>query len=414
MTPHPVAPALLLGAQHRRRNPAALRLFGPAAQAAVGLVLALALPLRSTAQATAAAPALLPVRQQVAESLSSEARAAMERFGAPRPPVALPAPNDLAAWNALRQAPENFPPRVAELFARLSQGVIEKYQPTLTEGVLGGVPVLAVKPRNWKASRTVLVVVHGGAYVFGSPRSTLPSAAPLAGATGLRVICVGYTLAPEAKWDRITDQVVAVLQALVKEGHAMKDIAIFGESAGGGLAAGAVLKMRDQGLGMPAAIVLWSPWADITETGDSYLTLKDADPILNYACGLKNAANAYADPEDQKNPYVSPVYGDYSKGFPPTLIQGGTREIFLSNVVRQYQAIASAGGIAVLDLYEGMPHVHQVLIPDSPEAAQALARTAAFLAHHLGIQQTGTAAEHLEWHSPQEQQPGRHLNRRSD
>jgi acetyl esterase/lipase len=106
--------------------------------------------------------------------------------------------------------------------------------------------------------------------------------------------------------------------------------------------------MRDKGLGMPAAVVLWSPWADITNSGDSAITMTNLDPYYVYEKHLKKAADAYADPKDQKHAYVSPVYGDYTKGFPPTLIQGGTREIFLSHFVRQYRAIDAAGGTAVL------------------------------------------------------------------
>jgi acetyl esterase/lipase len=162
-------------------------------------------------------------------------------------------------------------------------------------------------------------------------------------------------------------------------------MAVFGDSAGGGLAAGSVLKMRDRGLGMPAALVLWSPWADITETGDTYITLKQADPILDYPMLLKNAADAYADPRDQKNPYVSPVYGDYSKGYPPTLIQGGTKEIFLSDFVREYRAINDAGGTAVLDLYEGMPHVFQAIMFGAPESQQAMVKMKKFLTVYLGL-----------------------------
>ena len=163
----------------------------------------------------------------------------------------------------------------------------------------------------------------------------------------------------------------------------MKDIAIYGDSAGGGLAAGSVLKMRDQGMGMPAAVVLWSPWSDITETGDTYVTLKHAEPSYIYENVLKPSANAYADPKDQKHPYVSPVYGDYTKGFPPTLIQGGTKEIFLSNFVRHYQALDAAGQTVKLDLYEGMIHVFMVAIPDSPESKLALSKVDAFLKEHL-------------------------------
>lgn len=266
------------------------------------------------------------------------------------------------------------------------QITLKRYQPIVKDRKLGGVPVLEVKPKSWKENGKVLVHAHGGAYTMYSARSRLQSSVPAAAATGLRVISIDYTVAPAGKWEMVTDEVLAVLDGLQKEGYKLKDIAVFGESAGGGLVAGSVLKMRDRGLGMPAAVVLWSPWADITNSGDSAITLKNFEPAHSYAKHLKPSADAYADPKDQKHPYVSPVNGDYSKGFPPTLIQGGTREIFLSHFVRLYRAIDGAGGMAVLDLYEGMPHIFQVRpeMADAPETAAALQKMAAFLRRHVG------------------------------
>jgi len=291
----------------------------------------------------------------------------------PVPPV----PGDVEGWKEYQLAREK--DRLPD-----AEAAVKKFDPTVTEAVLGGVPVLDIRPKGWRDIGKLLIYAHGGAYALFSARSTLASSALVADRTGLRVISVDYTLAPLANWEQVTDQIVAVIEALKKEGHPLTTIAIYGDSAGGGLAAGAVLKMRDKGLGMPAAVVLWSPWADITETGDSYTTLKHAEPNYLYATFLKPCADAYADPRDQKNPYVSPVYGDYTKGFPPTLIQGGTKEIFLSNFVRQYQAIEAAGGNARLDLYEGMPHVFQPRLPDSPESKLALKKMKAFLDEHLG------------------------------
>ena len=97
--------------------------------------------------------------------------------------------------------------------------------------------------------------------------------------------------------------------------------------------------MRDTGLGLPTPLVLWSPSLDLTGSGDTYFTLRNADPYLSYDTFLKNAPDAYADPADQKNPYVSPVYANFNGGYIPTLIQGGTKEIFLSDFVRLYQAL---------------------------------------------------------------------------
>jgi acetyl esterase/lipase len=135
---------------------------------------------------------------------------------------------------------------------------------------------------------------------------------------------------------------------------------------------------------MPAAVVLWSPWSDITQTGDTYVTLKDAELSYLYDKHLKPAADTYAAPQDQRHPYVSPVYGDYVRGFPPTLIQGGTREIFLSNFVRHYQALDCAGQVVKLDLYEGMSHVFQGEQPNLPESQLARNKIKDFLKEHLG------------------------------
>lgn len=310
-------------------------------------------------------------------TISPQAQKALARFSRKVRNTPLPLPNDLEAWKKVQAV-------VEKKRAAANAVVVEKYGPQIKRRILGGVSVLDIKPKGWSDTKKVLVYTHGGAYALYSARSRLMSAVPMAHDTGLRVVSVDYTLAPWSKWQQTTDEVVAVIGALLKEGRTLKDIAIYGESAGGGLAAGSVLKMRDKGLGMPAAVVLWSPWSDITETGDSYATLKSADPLLYYPGNLKNCADAYAAPSDQKHPYVSPVYGDYTKGFPPTLIQAGTKEIFLSNAVRHYQALDTAGIPVKLDLYEGMWHIFQVFNEDIPESKLARRKVRAFLARHLG------------------------------
>lgn len=314
----------------------------------------------------------------IPDTVSPQARKFLASLTDPAAKPASPASDDLAGWKRVWEAAEAAQQPFVE-------ATLKRYQSTVTERQIGGVPVLDIKPKGWKDNGKVLIHAHGGAYAMNSARSRLSSSAVAADATGLRVISIDYTVAPVGKWQKVTDEALAVFDGIQKEGYKLKDIAIYGESAGGGLAAGAVLKMRDKGLGMPAAVVLWSPWADITNSGDSAVTLKGADPNHLYDKHLKSAADAYADPKDQKHPYVSPVYGDYSKGFPPTLIQGGTKEIFLSHFVRQYRAIDGAGGIAVLDLYEGMPHNFQFRpeMVHAPEAKGALTKMKAFLQQHL-------------------------------
>ena len=317
------------------------------------------------------------LRAYVPDTVSPGWRGVFEAFRDPTTAPVMPGPADVDGWDKVRDARERMLLPVAEqAVKRFDVGVVAKE--------LGGVPVLEITPKDFRDSGKMLIYTHGGGYTVLSARSTLAAAALVAARTGLRVISVDYTNPPRARWQEVTDQVVAVVEALTAQGVAMKDLALYGDSAGGGLAAGSVLKLRDAGHALPGALVLWSPWADITETGDTYVTLKDAEPSFLYERSLKPSAAAYADPKDQKHPYVSPVYGDFAKGFPPTLIQGGTREIFLSNFVRLYQALDTAGQTVTLDLYEGMPHVFQARLPDAPESVTALNKMRAFLAKHLG------------------------------
>lgn len=323
--------------------------------------------------AGAAEPAL---RFQVPATVSPEAATGLAAtYGLS---ARLPAPSkplSIEDWDRQRDALEQrLMPSSKALADRL--GVI------VTDDAIGGVPVLRLRPANYKPNGRLLIFLHGGAYTRFSAHSRLGPPALVAAATGDEVISVDYTVAPRGNWRIVTDQVIAVWRALLAGRIAPGRIGIFGDSAGGSLAAGAVLKMRDRGLPLPGALYLMSPWSDITATGDTYQTLAGLDPTLDGE-SLGWSAAAYAEPKDQKNPYVSPVYGDYSKAFPPTLIQGGTREIFVSNFVREYQAIRGGGHEAVLDLYEGMPHVFQAVIPDAPEARTAIARAAAFLNAHL-------------------------------
>ncbi|MFQ5416207.1 MAG: alpha/beta hydrolase fold domain-containing protein [Myxococcota bacterium] len=324
----------------------------------------------------AAARAQAPPFIHVPQTVSDEWRAVLREFGDPALRPAYPSPGDLAGWKQLQAEVEaQSKPQMAR--------VVKHFAATIRRRRIGGVDVLDITPKRRRSGNELLVYTHGGGYVLFSAESTLVNSLVVADVTGLRVIAIDYSLAPAAKWREVTDQVVAVFGGLYREGHAPEDIAIFGESAGGGLAAGAVLKLRDRGLAMPAAVVLWSPWADLTETGDSYHTLKHAETSFTYDRHLEHAAGAYAAPEEQKIGYVSPVYGDYSKGFPPTLIQGGTKEILLSGFIRLYQAIDTAGATVKLDLYEGMPHAFQLQLPGAPESRTALGKTIAHLEHYL-------------------------------
>lgn len=318
----------------------------------------------------------LPPRFQVPATVSPQAEKDLTntyRVAATLP--ALPKPISTEDWDRRQDF-------IEKRFGPLSKALAVKLGVTLTDDQVGGVPVVRLRPAGYKPNGRLLIYLHGGAYTFFSAHSRLGPAALVAAATGDEVISVDYTVAPKGNWKIVTDQMIAVWRALLATGIKPGHIGIFGDSAGAGLAVGSTLKMRDLGLPLPGVLYLMSPESDITATGDTFQTLVGFDPTVDpKSSGW--SADVYAAPEDQKNPYVSPVYGDYTKAFPPTLIQGGTREVLLSDFVRQYQVIRGGGHVAVLDLYEGMPHVFQSVTPTSPESRTAIARAASFLTEHL-------------------------------
>ena len=141
-------------------------------------------------------------------------------------------------------------------------------------------------------------------------------------------MAVAYAKAPEVKWPGALDQVTTVIKALMANGYQSRSLGLLGDSSGGALAAAAALKLQDTGAAVPGAIVLLSPWADISEAGDTYQTLKNADVRFTYSRVLKPSADAYVDAVNQKSPYVSPVYGKYSQDHPQPLSRAAPKRYF--------------------------------------------------------------------------------------
>lgn len=217
----------------------------------------------------------LKVKIHIPITISKEAQEELDKITFDPYTLKAPGPSDLNGWKKQYLVSESG-------FINLSQPIIDLYRPSITETDLGGIQVIDIKPKNQKNNGKVLVYTHGGAHTFGSAKSTLGCPILAANATGLRVISIDYTVAPFSKWNQTTDEVLSVIQALKNRyDYSLDDMAMFGDSAGGGLAAASVLMMRDSELGMPAAVVLWSPWLDLTGSGDTYSTLKNADPIFH-------------------------------------------------------------------------------------------------------------------------------------
>lgn len=273
---------------------------------------------------------------------------------------------------------------VEQMQTPLSDQLLSTLSATVDEDTVGGVSVLRIKPKICDNSLAPLVYVHGGGWVLGSARSTAGTPALIGNATKREVISIDYTLAPRANFETVTDEVLSVWNALIVDGRDTATIGLLGDSAGGNIILSSTLKMRDQGVALPGALWVLSPPTDLTFSGETMYTVGTLDPALGVE-QMPWLREAYVAEGDPRNPYASPLYGDFTQPFPPTLIQGGTRELLLSDFVRQYQAIRSGGHEAILDLYEGMPHVFQVFLAATWEGRTAIDRAAAFFNSHLAI-----------------------------
>ena len=163
-----------------------------------------------------------------------------------------------------------------------------------------------------------------------------------------------------------------------------RNMAIFGTSTGGGMTLAMILRAKQEGLPLPAAIAPGTPWSDLTEAGDTYKTNEWIDNVLvSYNGYLSRAALLYANGHDLKDPQLSPIYGDFS-GFPPAILTSGTRDLFLSLTVLTHRKLRRAGVEAELQVFEGMSHAQYNFDPYAPETKETFSEIARFFDKHLG------------------------------
>ena len=222
-----------------------------------------------------------------------------------------------------------------------------------------------------------ILYLHGGAYVAGSPPLYRDFTWRIAKRARARVLCVDYRLAPEFPFPAAVDDAANVYRWLLEDGLEPRCIAIAGDSAGGGLAFATLLKMRDEGMPMPAAVVALSPWTDLVLTGTSRRFNAETDSIMNLGVA-RRFADYYLAGADPRTPYASPLYGDLA-GLPPSLIQVGSDEAQLDDSVRMADKLRAAGCEVELEIWPRMPHVFQLFAKLLPEARQAIERIGSFL-----------------------------------
>ena len=222
----------------------------------------------------------------------------------------------------------------------------------------------------------VIVYLHGGAYIVGSITSSRALALKFSQISNTRILVIDYRLAPEHPFPAGLEDIISIYKWLIEsEKIKPKNIIIAGASAGGGLTMATLLKLRDEGLPLPAAGITLSPWADLTCSSESFTEKADVDPWLT-PDGLKYSANMYVDDNDPRNPYISTTFADF-KDLPPLFIQVGTSEILLDDSLRLAENAKKAGVEVELDVWDDLFHVF-VAFP-SPESQQATEKITNFI-----------------------------------
>ncbi|UCG40999.1 MAG: alpha/beta hydrolase [Acidimicrobiia bacterium] len=231
-----------------------------------------------------------------------------------------------------------------------------------------GVPCERIIPTTADSSRCILYL-HGGAYMLGSRVSHRGLAAHLAHAVGVEALLAEYRLAPEHAFPAAIDDALAVYESLL-ERHDPGSLLVAGDSAGGGLAIALGVRLRDEGLPLPAGIAGISPWTDLAGTGPS-LDGNRATELMLDPDRIPEIADYYHPDHPAEHPWVSPLYADLA-GLPPLLLQVGDEEILLDDSTRLASNAEALGLDVSLRVWPAMFHVWHMLAPVMPESRRAI------------------------------------------
>jgi epsilon-lactone hydrolase len=227
----------------------------------------------------------------------------------------------------------------------------------------------------------VILYFHGGGYVTGSCLAHRPIVSKFVKESGICALVFDYRLAPEHPFPAALDDALAAYNHLLTQGTPSASIVFVGDSAGGGLSLAALLALRERKMPLPAAVVALSPWTDVRNTGESWVSNAKAD-TLSWKGSETVFARYYAGDNDPGNPLISPLYGDLS-GLPPILIFAGGDEMLLSDSTR-FAGIAKDAGVAVtLRIGKGMFHCYPACAPLFPEAKEAMKEICEFVKAHV-------------------------------
>jgi monoterpene epsilon-lactone hydrolase len=244
--------------------------------------------------------------------------------------------------------------------------LLKMFPVTVKDSTVAGVPVRDVMPTTLKHKDRVLICLHGGG--FDADSGSYTESLPIAGLTGVRVVSVLYSLAPEHPFPAGVDDVIAVYKELLKT-YKPSHIGIFGSSAGAGLTLQAAVKMKQLKMPMPAALGPFSAPASMVDGGDSR-SLYNTDGLRGYVPIQEGTLDPqYVGKTDPADPVLSPINADLHN-MPPTLFITSERDLLLSATSSLSRAFVRAGDQSQLIVFEGLPHCfwNNSTLPESHEA----------------------------------------------
>lgn len=192
------------------------------------------------------------------------------------------------------------------------------------------------------------------------------------------MLTIDYRVAPEHPFPAALEDTVEAYEWLLSCGFKPEQIIVAGDSAGGGLTLALCMYLRDHGKALPCGLIAMSPWTDLTASGESYDTNYERDPLFGNTRDSLIYNKDYVGDADETNPYISPLFGDFT-GFPPMLIQVGSYEMLLSDSTSVAEKAKKQGVKVRLSIYEGMFHVFQMAMLMMPESKRAWAEVGKFI-----------------------------------
>lgn len=242
-------------------------------------------------------------------------------------------------------------------------------------GAVGGVSGEWHERRGAFEDLYTILYLHGGAYLSGNPATHRRFVAQLTWNTHTRAFVPDYRLAPAHPFPAALDDALAAYLGLLEEGIEPGRIVLAGDSAGGGLAAALLLRLRDEDRPLPAGSIFFSPYTDLEHRGESLIRNWRTD-YLPLGEAIPN--HGYIGAADPRHPYISPMYGDFS-GISPMLVFAGGKEMILDDSVSLVEAARRDGVDVDLIIEPDMFHVWPALLPKHAATARTLAKSAEFL-----------------------------------